>query len=199
VIQDGIGADRREARLPRVGHGLRRLVVIGSDGMVSLPALRWLSGQNAALVMLDIIGKVLVTAGPVRASDARLRRAQALAEATGASLQLCRELISAKLLGQESIASAQMPRALSQLAEKQRSHRSAEIAWKSTDKPRWLDERAYEEGVLPRLINVPTSTIALELGVSLPYASDLRSGRKQPHLRHWLTLARLVGSTAHGS
>lgn len=40
TIQDGIGADRREARLPRVGHGLRRLVVIGSDGIVSLAALR---------------------------------------------------------------------------------------------------------------------------------------------------------------
>jgi CRISPR-associated endonuclease Cas1 len=104
VIQDGIGADRREARLPRVGHGLRRLVVIGSDGIVSLPALRWLSDQNAAFVMLDRIGKVLVTAGPVQTSDARLRRAQALAETTGASFQLCRELISAKLFGQENIA-----------------------------------------------------------------------------------------------
>jgi len=104
VIQDGIGAERRIARLPRVGHGLRRLVVIGSDGMVSLPALRWLSDQNAAFVMLDRIGKVLVTAGPVRTSDARLRRAQALAETTGASLQLCRELISEKLSGQENVA-----------------------------------------------------------------------------------------------
>src|SRR5437016_10234414 len=66
TLQDGIGADRREACLPRVGHGLRRLVVIGSDGMVSLPALRWLSDQNAALVVLDRIGKVLVTTGPVR-------------------------------------------------------------------------------------------------------------------------------------
>jgi hypothetical protein len=28
--------------LPRVRHGLRRLVVIGADGMVSLAALRWL-------------------------------------------------------------------------------------------------------------------------------------------------------------
>jgi hypothetical protein len=40
TIEDGIGADRRRARLPRVGHGLRRLVVIGSDGFVSLAALR---------------------------------------------------------------------------------------------------------------------------------------------------------------
>jgi len=43
LIADGIGPDRRQARFPRVGHGLKRLVVIGSDGMVSLAALRWLA------------------------------------------------------------------------------------------------------------------------------------------------------------
>src|SRR5882672_6825286 len=66
TIRDGIGGDRRAARLPRVGHGLRRLVVIGSDGMVSLAALRWLADQDATFVMLDRIGKVLATTGPVR-------------------------------------------------------------------------------------------------------------------------------------
>jgi hypothetical protein len=40
---------------------------------------------------------------------------------------------------------------------------------------------------------VTISTIALTLGVSLPYASDIRAGRRRPHPRHWLSLARLVG------
>src|SRR5437879_8155913 len=57
-IEDGIGTERRRFRFPRVGHGLNRLVVIGSDGMVSLAALRWLSDQNAAFVMLERDGKV---------------------------------------------------------------------------------------------------------------------------------------------
>jgi CRISPR-associated endonuclease Cas1 len=104
VLKDGIGGDRCEARFARVGHGLRRLVVIGSDGMVSLSALRWLADQDAAFVMLDRDGKVLLTTGPVRPSDARLRRSQALAESTGASFQLTRELIAQKLLGQEKVA-----------------------------------------------------------------------------------------------
>jgi hypothetical protein len=39
LLDDGIGSDRRRYRLPRVGHGLRRLVVIGSDGMVFLVAV----------------------------------------------------------------------------------------------------------------------------------------------------------------
>src|SRR5882762_8749490 len=84
VLKDGIGSDRCEARFARVGHGLRRLVVIGSDGMVSLAALRWLADQHAAFLMLDRDGSVLATTGPVRPPDARLRRAQAFAEESGA-------------------------------------------------------------------------------------------------------------------
>ncbi len=103
MIQDGIGAVRRAARLPRVDHGLRRLVVIGADGMVSLAALRWLADQEAAFVMLDRDGSVLATTGPVRPSDARLRRAQALAHQSGAALQIARELIGQKLEGQERL------------------------------------------------------------------------------------------------
>src|SRR5262249_49722981 len=43
VLDDGIGADRSQARRSRVGPGLERFVVIGTDGMVSLAALRWLA------------------------------------------------------------------------------------------------------------------------------------------------------------
>src|SRR6266852_606198 len=102
-LQDGIGADRREGRLPRVRHGLRRLVVVGSDGMVSLAALRWLADQDAAFVMLDRNGSVLATTGPVRTADVRLRRVQALAQQSGIALQIARELIRQKLVGQERL------------------------------------------------------------------------------------------------
>ena len=103
ILEDGIGAARYQACLPRVGHGLRRLVVIGSDGMVSLAALRWLADQNAAFAMLDRDGSLLATTGPVRPSDARLRRAQALAHHSGASLEIAKELIATKLMGQERL------------------------------------------------------------------------------------------------
>ena len=104
TIEDGIGSDRRKGCFARVGHGLRRLVVIGSDGFVSLAALRWLADQDAAFVMLERDGSVLLTTGPVRPSDARLRRAQALAHQSGISLRIARELISRKLVGQEEVA-----------------------------------------------------------------------------------------------
>jgi CRISPR-associated endonuclease Cas1 len=103
-LEDGMGAERRRYRLPRVGHGLRRLVVIGSDGMVSLAALRWLADQDASFVMLERDGSVLATTGPVPSSDAKLRRAQALAQSSGAALRITRELISQKLAGQERVA-----------------------------------------------------------------------------------------------
>src|SRR6266571_4944943 len=105
LIEDGIGPERTRFRLPRVGHRLKRLVVIGSDGTISLAALRWLADQNAAFVMLERDGKVLVGTGPVRSSDARLRRAQALALTNGAALRISRELIAAKLDGQALVVS----------------------------------------------------------------------------------------------
>lgn len=104
AVEDGIGPERRWFRFPRVGHGLKRLVIVGSDGFVSLAALRWLADQDAAFVMLERDGSVLATTGPVRPSDARLRRAQALANQSDAALRIARELIDKKLAGQEQVA-----------------------------------------------------------------------------------------------
>src|ERR1700757_4913641 len=92
LLESGIGPDRYHARLPRVGHGLKRLVCIGSDGIISLAALRWLSAQDVAFTMLERMGKVLLVTGRVRSSDAKLRRAQALAHSSGAALRITREL-----------------------------------------------------------------------------------------------------------
>lgn len=103
-IEDGIGPERRKIRLARVGHRLHRLVMIGSDGFITFEAIRWLADQDAAFVMLDRDGSVLATTGPVRSSDARLRRAQALAGQLGAGLEIAKELISRKLAGQGQIA-----------------------------------------------------------------------------------------------
>jgi CRISPR-associated endonuclease Cas1 len=108
LVEDGIGANRQRARFPRVGHGLKRLVIIGSDGMVSLSALRWLADQKAAFVMLERDGSVLATTGPVRPSDARLRRAQALSSQSGIAVQIARELIDRKIAGQERVARSKL-------------------------------------------------------------------------------------------
>ena len=103
TVEDGIGIQRHKTCFPRVGHGIRRLVVIGCDGLITLAAINWLSNQDAAFVMLERDGSVLATVGPVRPSDARLRRAQALAHQSGVALRIVRELISRKLAGQEKV------------------------------------------------------------------------------------------------
>jgi CRISPR-associated protein Cas1 len=103
ILKDGIGSDRFQGRFPRVGHGIERVIAIGNDGNISLSALRWLADQHAAFVMLERDGSVLLTTGPARSSDAKLRRAQARANDTGAALEISRALINQKLIEQEKL------------------------------------------------------------------------------------------------
>jgi CRISPR-associated endonuclease Cas1 len=103
IVEDRIGPKHRYGRFARVRHGIKRVVAIGSNGSVSLAALRWLADQDAAFVMLERDGRVLATTGPVKPSDARLRRSQSLAQESGVALEIARELISEKLLAQERI------------------------------------------------------------------------------------------------
>src|SRR5580704_6631548 len=100
ILEDRIGPTHRYGRFARVRHGIKRVVAVGSDGSVSLAAIRWLADQDAAFIMLERDGKVLATTGPVKPSDARLRRSQILAQESGIALKIARELISEKLLAQ---------------------------------------------------------------------------------------------------
>jgi len=102
-IEDGVGLKRRKFRLPRVGHMLKRLVVIGSDGFITLDALRWLSDIGASFAFLDRRGKALFATAPIASSDARLRRAQALALGNGTALHISQALIRQKLDGQAGL------------------------------------------------------------------------------------------------
>jgi len=103
ILEDGVGDERRAGRFPRVHHGIERVVIIGNDGSVSLAALRWLADQGAAFAMLERDGTVLITTGPVSASDARLRRVQACIQHESAGIEIVRELIREKLAGQERV------------------------------------------------------------------------------------------------
>jgi CRISPR-associated protein Cas1 len=103
IVQDGIGMDRRHGRYPRVRHGLKRVIAIGSSGLISFEALRWLSCQDVGFSLLDRDGRVLAVSGPVGPSDARLRRAQSLAHQSDVAVRISRELISQKLQGQERL------------------------------------------------------------------------------------------------
>jgi CRISPR-associated endonuclease Cas1 len=109
VLEDRIGPNRRSGRFAKIGHRIKRVVAIGAEGSVSLAALRWLSDQDAAFVMLNRDGSVLATTGPVSPSDVRLRRAQCLAHQSDLALRIARELIDQKLRGQERVIQKYFP------------------------------------------------------------------------------------------
>jgi hypothetical protein len=95
LVEDGIGAARRHASFPRVGHGVRRLVVIGLEGMVSLAALRWLGfpllSTNATFRGSDFeAADIPLCSGPQACSPSRLPP----------PLRLCRRAAKALTSGQ---------------------------------------------------------------------------------------------------
>ena len=142
-IEDGIGPERRKFRLPRVNHRLKRLVCIADDGFITLSALRWLSEVGASFVMLNRLGKVRVVTGPTSPSEARLRRAQALALGNGTAVRIARELISAKLNGQETLVREKLKnvKAANSIAGLQ--YRLADAD--EIDAIRWIESRAAAE------------------------------------------------------
>jgi CRISPR-associated endonuclease Cas1 len=77
-------------------------------------------------------------------------------------------------------------------AETQRRHAAEQKAWRPSKQPAWLDEKTYREKIQPRLAEITVLAIATALGISKPYATDIRAGRRAPHPRHWEKLAELV-------
>ena len=100
LAEDGLAADRRRGRFPKVRPGFRRVVVLGHAGSVSLEALRWLHDLGIGLVHLGADADVVIATGPRRLNDPRLRRAQALASYGDVGLTLVRELVRRKIQGQ---------------------------------------------------------------------------------------------------
>jgi CRISPR-associated endonuclease Cas1 len=102
VIRDGSGRNRRERVFSRVRHDLARVVILGSEGSLSLTAVRWLAELGVPLIQIDRDGRLL-TCSVFEAAHAQLRRAQAFAVATETGLSIARYLLGEKLHGQEAL------------------------------------------------------------------------------------------------
>ena len=100
IIADGIGPLRRRSRFSRATSRLRRLVLIGHTGFVTLDAMRWLADVGVSFVQLDPDGRLLVASGGLGRDDPRLRRAQALAIDTAVGQDVARRLLAEKVAGQ---------------------------------------------------------------------------------------------------
>ena len=102
TVEDGFGRQRRTRRFHRTDK-LRRLVIIGRSGYVTLDALRWLHDTRAAFLHVDASGELIaasVTAGP---DFAALRRTQALAVDGPSGLEIARHVLSEKVSGQRAV------------------------------------------------------------------------------------------------
>ncbi len=100
VVEDGICDERRARRFAKAPAGIKRLVVQGHTGFVSLEALRWLKDARAGFAQIDADGQIVAVWSPVGLDDSRLRRAQALAPTDGVGMKLARDLVRKKLEGQ---------------------------------------------------------------------------------------------------
>jgi CRISPR-associated endonuclease Cas1 len=103
VLEDGVGRQRRSGRFPRVGGEIKRLVVVGHAGSVSLEALRWLHEIGVAFVQIGADGELIAMSVANVLTDARLRRAQALAIGSDVGISIARMLLLDKVVGQARV------------------------------------------------------------------------------------------------
>jgi CRISPR-associated endonuclease Cas1 len=138
VVSDGIGDDRRRGRFPRATSALRRLVLLGHSGFVTLDALRWVHDVGAAIVQIDADGVVVLASGPSGTADARLLRAQSAASRNSPGLRIVRDLVRGKLQGQAAV--------LDRLQDAQKTAREIrDICGDSLDRAATMDQiRALE-------------------------------------------------------
>ena len=102
VEDESFGVHRR-ARFSRIDRELKRVVVLGPSGSITLDAIRWLHGVGVPLVHLHPDGTVYGVLAPEAAPVPALKRAQALAAETGQGFHIAVELLREKLQGQAGV------------------------------------------------------------------------------------------------
>jgi CRISPR-associated endonuclease Cas1 len=103
LLVDDLYGNQRRLRRWHATSGLRRLVIIGRSGFISLDALSWLHATKAALVHLDPAGELIATSIAGGPDIAALRRAQALAATGPVGVQVARHVLRMKVDGQRSL------------------------------------------------------------------------------------------------
>ena len=102
-MSDGIGRYRRQRAFTKALADIRRLVILGHEGAITLEALRWLNDAGIAFLQIDRDGAVIASSAKMGLDDPRLRRALALAPGNTAGLDIARYVLTEKLKGQEMV------------------------------------------------------------------------------------------------
>jgi CRISPR-associated endonuclease Cas1 len=95
-------------RFNKATHGLRRVVLLGSSGYISIEALHWCRRLGIAVVVLAPDGSAALASTPRYTDDARLRRMQTRSMDLPVGLDIARALIGRKLLAQASLLSSRL-------------------------------------------------------------------------------------------
>ena len=101
-------------------------------------------------------------------------------------------------LAKEGRVAAQTPEAQPRRAETKRRHDLALKDWSPSSQPDWLTHEFYAEKIQPKLAGITVRALASTIDVSLPYASDIKAGRRRPHPRHWPAGAGAIGESLAG-
>lgn len=103
TVADGAGRVRRQGRFARVSPELRRLVVHGQTGSITLDALSWLRDTGVTFVQMTHDGDVVAINTQGALDDVRVRRGQALATIVPEGVEIARSLLTAKVEGQRDV------------------------------------------------------------------------------------------------
>jgi len=103
VIADGIGEYHRIRRVSRGDGHVKRILVLGRGGSITLSAISWCESTGISLATLNNDGRLTALSTGAPSGDARLKRAQAYASTNDVGIGIARYLLSLKTKGQLSI------------------------------------------------------------------------------------------------
>jgi CRISPR-associated endonuclease Cas1 len=108
VLTDGVSIHRRERRVSKIDRTLRRIIITGTTGFVSLGALSWCRDHHIAVVVVNSLGEATdLYPGEMPADGPTLREQAACGpggrhESTG--LEIARMITARKLARQAEVA-----------------------------------------------------------------------------------------------
>ena len=102
-IKAGAFENRPELRLSKATSRLKRLILLGHSGTISLKAFRWLHDIGAAVLQIDYDASVVLASAPSGLDYPLLRRKQAQAAGSDLGLKIARTLVLWKVENQADV------------------------------------------------------------------------------------------------
>ena len=117
LITDGIGEERRSRELLRSSREVRRVVLLGHTGYLTLEAMRWMTDVGIGFCNLDSDGRLISTSAFAGRNDPQMRRAQALSAFGDSGFEMAHRLVGRKISGQAQVLSSRHTGAAEKLGE----------------------------------------------------------------------------------